>query len=75
MGKKNQVVSCDDDRWRAESDARILADSEEIKSDQKRLDKAIAASRKMAEEKAKELKAMVKISRKGSAPKTPSKKK
>jgi len=47
-------MSADDRRWQAESDARTLAEAEEINSDEARIKAAAEAAKAMAEEKQKE---------------------
>ncbi len=54
-------ISADEKRWRAESDARTLAEAERIKNDRPRLDSAQAAAKRMAEEEAEAAKAMRKV--------------
>lgn len=60
------TLAQDEKRWRAESDARTLAEAETIKQDEKRLSDAQVAAKRMAEEEAERLKAMRKVAgRKG----------
>ncbi len=54
-------ISADEKRWRAEEDARVLAEAEKIKTDQPRLDAAQTAAKRMAEEEAERAKAMRKV--------------
>lgn len=49
-------ISIEEQQWRAEEDARVLAESKAIHADQKRFMLAMRAGAKMAEEKAKEAK-------------------
>lgn len=51
-------ITADERRWRAESDARTLAEAKVIEKDQKRLADARAAAQRMADEQAKEAQAM-----------------
>lgn len=54
-------ISADEKRWRAESDARTLAEAETIKQDETRLTEAQTAAKRMADEEAERLKAMRKV--------------
>lgn len=54
-------ISADEKRWRAESDARTLAEAERIKNDQPRLTEAQAAANRMADEEAEQARAMRKV--------------
>jgi len=58
------VLTADDKRWQAESDARTLMDSQVISSDKRRLSAAIKAAKRMAKEKAAESKAMDGVAKK-----------
>ena len=58
------VLTADDKRWQAESDARTLMDSQVISSDKRRLSAAIKAAKRMAKEKAVESKAMDGVAKK-----------
>jgi hypothetical protein len=51
-------ITEEEKRWRAEEDARILAEAKVIQSDQQRLEAARAEAQRMADEKQKEAKAM-----------------
>jgi len=61
--------TAEDKRWMAESDARVLMDSQVILGNKQRLNAAVKAAKRMAEEKDKEAKAM-----KGVAKRKPKKK-
>jgi len=50
-----------DKKWRAEDDARILADSDVIKKDRTRLSAAIKAAKTMAKEQKERSTAMTKV--------------
>ena len=69
------ALSADEKRWRAESDARTLAESEVIKNDPPRLEEAKTAAGTMAEKEAEEARAMRKVAntkeRKPQAEQTP----
>lgn len=52
------VLTAEDKKWRAEDDARTLAQSEVVKSDPERLNAAKEAAKKMAEEDMEKAKAM-----------------
>lgn len=64
MGKKNSkvatanIISADERRWRAESDARTLMEAKTIQGDGKRMKAAAKAAVSMAKEKEKEANAM-----------------
>lgn len=65
-----QPVSADEKRWRAESDAKTLAEAKAIKADKARLKAALAAAEKMFSDTMKEannLKSVTKL-RIGSRP-------
>lgn len=51
MAKKDvpSAVRADDEKWRAESDARTLVEAENIRGDRKRLKAALAEVRKQRE--------------------------
>ncbi len=51
-------LSAEEKKWRAESDARTLAEAEAIKADPKRLKVAQGAAKEMAEEEERRAKAM-----------------
>ena len=55
------ILSDDEKRWRAESDARTLADAEAIRNDPVRVGSAMEAAKRMAAERAKEASAMMKV--------------
>lgn len=57
------TLSAEEKRWRAEDDARTLAEAERIKEDKARMDAAQAAAKKMAEEEEERIRAMRKIAR------------
>ena len=74
----NATIDAEEKRWRAESDARTLVESELIKNDKPRLDRAIVEAKKMTVEKDKEAEQMKKIAGKQikkSPPKKPPAKK
>jgi len=52
-----------DKEWEAQNDARTIAESQVIVNDKKRYNAAIKAAQKMADEKAKEAKAMKGVAR------------
>jgi len=53
MPKRN-TVSVDERRWRAESDARTIAEAELIKSDKGRFSSAVKAGKEMSKRLSKE---------------------
>lgn len=55
------VVSAEDLKWRARSDARTLAEAEEIKADRQRMALAQKEARNMVEEKQSELRGISKV--------------
>lgn len=57
----SEPVTAEDRKWRAESDARTLADAQRIKEDLPRLESAQEAAKRMADEEAEKAKAMRKI--------------
>ncbi len=59
-------MSVEEERWRAEEDARTLARAEEIKADAKRHAKAVAQAQAMLNEQNDRLKSLKKIA--GSEP-------
>jgi len=68
-------ISADERKWRAQDDARTLAQANVIKQDQQRLAAAKAEARRMAEEQAKEAAAMRGVAGKAAqAPKQQAKK-
>ncbi|HBR34522.1 MAG TPA: hypothetical protein DD734_07805 [Firmicutes bacterium] len=56
-------ISADEKRWRAESDARALAEANVITGDSARLKAAQAAAKRMAEEQVKQAKSMQKVAK------------
>jgi hypothetical protein len=60
--KAAQVMPTMDKKWQAECDARTLAEAERIKADKQRASKAKKAAVSMANDAAKEAKALKKIS-------------
>ncbi len=56
-----RAISADDKKWRAESDARTLADAEAIKADKARFSAAQAAAKRMLEEQETKAMAMHKV--------------
>ncbi len=59
-----EVMSAQDKKWQAESDAHTLAEAETIKADKPRTNRAKTAARKMATEQQKRANAMNKIAAK-----------
>ena len=59
------ALNVDERRWRAENDARILADAIKIQRDPTRMNEAIQAANRMAEEKKEEASAMINVARRG----------
>lgn len=55
------VITNDEKKWEAESDARTLATAEEIKADKPRAVRAVKAAKKQAADAAKSLRNMKKI--------------
>lgn len=62
------VTSAEDLKWRARSDARTLAEAEEIKADRQRMALAQKEAKSMVEERQSELKNMSKVAGKQIAP-------
>ena len=60
----NNCMSAEDLKWRARSDARTLAEAEEIKADKKRHAMAVQSANELYEERQKELKSMKKVATK-----------
>ena len=58
-----------DKEWQAECDARSLAETEEIKSDGKRLSAAKKAAKKLLKDRTKEVKSLRKIAKPIAKPK------
>jgi len=58
MEAQAMPMSADDKRWRAEEDARILADAKRIESEPGRLEAATTAAKRMADEEAERTKAL-----------------
>ncbi len=54
-------LSADEKRWRAESDARSLAEADAIQKDPKRLEAATEAAKRMAEEQQRDADAMTRV--------------
>ena len=61
LRKSMASISADEKRWRAESDARTMAEYEEILQDSSRKKAAIAAAKKQAVEMNKRAAAMNKV--------------
>lgn len=61
------VMTDEEMKWRARSDARTLAEAEEIKADKSRYKKALSSATEIYNERAKELQGISKIVKK-SAP-------
>ena len=53
-----EALSADDKKWKAESDARSLAEAETIKGDKTRFEAARKAAQGLSKEKQKEAEAM-----------------
>jgi hypothetical protein len=58
-------VSADEKRWRAESDARTIAEAKVIMGDPGRMKAAATAAKKMVEDKKAELAGLKQVARKG----------
>ncbi len=58
---KRPKLSADEKKWRAQDDARTLAEAEAIKADEERLKAAQAAAKSMADEAQVKARAMTKI--------------
>lgn len=58
-----EKMTAEQERWRAEDDARTLAYAQEIAEDKSRLTKAKRAAQKMASDTAKRAQAMLKVSK------------
>lgn len=56
-------MSKQEERWKAEEDARTLQMAEVIRNDPKRLKKAMDAAGRLAEEKRKEAEAIAKVAK------------
>lgn len=71
------AISADEKRWRAESDARVLAEAKVIEKDKERMASATAAAQRMADEQSKEAAAMRGVANRGKpkSKSTPQKKK
>ncbi len=54
-------ISADDKKWKAESDARTLAEAEIIKKDENRVTAAQEAAKRLAEEAKKEAESMADV--------------
>jgi hypothetical protein len=54
-------MSKEEERWKAESDARTLSDADVIRNDPERLKKAIEAAKRLFVEKRKEADAIEKV--------------
>ena len=59
-----QPISAQDKKWRAEDDARTLAEAERIKVDKSRMDAASTAAKRMADEEAERTQALRKVAKK-----------
>ena len=68
MAKSNTICCDSDAKWRAECDARTLAEAQQIMLDKKRVGAATKAANKMAKEKQKEAAAMSKVASKSKTP-------
>ncbi|MBT4292501.1 hypothetical protein HOD41_07395 [bacterium] len=56
-------ISVEQRRWRAQDDARILADAEEIRVDKKRMSSAVREAKNMVTEKQKALNSIKKVAK------------
>ena len=66
------VLTANDKIWRAESDARTLAEADVIQKDKNRLKMAVKTAKKMADERMKEATSMKKVANKNTeTPKKP----
>jgi hypothetical protein len=61
MPKAYPTMTEEDEKWKAEDDARTLSSAEEIKADEKRLEKAQKAADRLRKEKEEEAKNLEKI--------------
>lgn len=61
-------MTAEDKKWRAESDARTLAEAEEIRADKNRLSMAIAAARRLYKEALKQANMKAKVANYKSPP-------
>ena len=59
-------ITADDRRWRAESDARALAESTKIQKDPARMKAAVEAAKRMAEEQRDDAAAMSNVAKRSS---------
>jgi len=59
--KYAEAMTAEDKKWRAESDARTLADAEAVKDDKERLEAAQEAAKAMVDEKNAEAAGMAKV--------------
>lgn len=64
MPHKETALSADDKKWRAESDARTLAEAETITKDEARLKEAQSAAKRLAEESETEAESMATVAEK-----------
>lgn len=55
------AIDVEAEEWKAQDDARILADADTIRKDNTRLKKAINAAKKMAKEETKRTEALRKV--------------
>ena len=60
----NTCISDEDLKWRARSDARTLAEAEDIKADKQRYARAVQSANELYDERQKELKSMKKVATK-----------
>ena len=61
---RQPVMSAQDKKWEAESDARTLAEAKVIAADKARLKAAAVAAKRMADDKMKEARAMKQVAKK-----------
>ena len=60
----NNCMSSEEMKWRARSDARTLAEAEDIKADKQRYARAVQSANELYAERQKELKSMRKVATK-----------
>jgi hypothetical protein len=65
--KGTNMISPDEKRWRAEDDARTLAQAEQIKADRERLQSAKDAAARLLAEEEERIRGMRKIARSSSS--------
>ena len=60
----DNCMSAEEMKWRARSDARTLAEAEDIKADKQRYARAVQSANELYDERQKELKSMKKVATK-----------